>query len=166
MPPPQRRRAKVHRVRGKTHQTLMRPGAVVELAISPDLAAGLGNRAEGMQIHVLVRHAAPQPLDEHVVYPAPAPVHVVLMSREHSAPVKSALVNWAPLVGVEDFRGTIVRQRTPGVPRRRSRSSACWRCAKPASYGSPNPLSLPGRGSPSSFKSFKYLFLRSNRNQV
>src|SRR3989304_1879633 len=50
----QRLRAKVHRVRGKTFQALVRSGAVVELEINSELAVGFGNRAVGVQIYLLV----------------------------------------------------------------------------------------------------------------
>jgi len=61
-----RLRAEVHRVRGQPFQALVRPGAVVELEINSKLAVGFGNRAVGVQIHLLVLDAAPQSLDEHV----------------------------------------------------------------------------------------------------
>ena len=49
-----RLRAEVHCVRGQPLQALVRPGAVVELEINSKLAVGLGNRAVGMQIHLLI----------------------------------------------------------------------------------------------------------------
>ena len=44
----------------------MRPAAIVELEVAAERGTGLGHAFVGVQIHLLVFDAAPQPLDEYV----------------------------------------------------------------------------------------------------
>ena len=74
----------------------MRPAAIVEVEVAAERGTGLGHAVVGMQIHLLVFDAAPQPLDEYVVAPAPLPSMLMAMPLPASAPVKAALVNCEP----------------------------------------------------------------------
>src|SRR5574342_774267 len=60
---------------GEAPQTLMRSYAVIEVEVDPDRALRLGDRAVSVQVDFLVFEAAPQPLNEYVIPPAPASVH-------------------------------------------------------------------------------------------
>ena len=48
---------------------------IVESEVAGQLLPGLGDAFVGVQVDVLVLHALPQPLDKHVVDPAPLAVH-------------------------------------------------------------------------------------------
>jgi hypothetical protein len=48
----------------------MRSPAVVELQVAADRTASLADAVVGLQIHLLIFDAAPQPLDEDIVPPA------------------------------------------------------------------------------------------------
>jgi hypothetical protein len=52
----------------------MRSPAVVEVQVSADRTAGLADAFVGLQIHLLIFDAAPQPLDEDIVPPSPLAV--------------------------------------------------------------------------------------------
>ena len=53
----------------------MPAATIVELKIGSQSLPGIGHRSIRLQIHFLVFHASPEPLDKHVVYPAPLAVH-------------------------------------------------------------------------------------------
>src|SRR2546427_819332 len=89
----------------------MRANGVVEAKIPAQRGARFGAVSVGVQINLLVLHAPPQPLDEHVIDPATLAVHAdgdaspletlgPLLARELRA-----------LVGVEDLRYPELRHR-------------------------------------------------------
>ena len=53
----------------------MRAAAIVEIEIAPDPFARRADAVVGVQIDLLVLHAAPEPLDEHIVSPRAFAVH-------------------------------------------------------------------------------------------
>src|ERR1700712_4266164 len=53
----------------------MRSAAAVEIEISANRAARLADALVGVQVHLLVFDAAPQPFDEHVVAPGAPAIH-------------------------------------------------------------------------------------------
>src|ERR1019366_5699832 len=59
----------------------MWPPAVVEVQVAADRSAGLADAVIGVQIHLLIFYAAPQPLDEDVVPPSPFAVHADCFAR-------------------------------------------------------------------------------------
>jgi len=63
----------------------MRSAAVVETEVAGQCGVDFSGRLVGMQIDLLVLDTAPQPLDEHVVDPAPLAVHADgdVVSLEH-----------------------------------------------------------------------------------
>ena len=74
----------------------MAPLGIVEPEVASQSGAGSGHRLVGVQIHLLVFHAAPQPLDEHIIDPAPLPSMLMATSWALSTSVNAELVNWAP----------------------------------------------------------------------
>ena len=74
----------------------MRPAAIVEVEVAPDGGARLGHIVVGSEIDLLVLDAAPQPLDEDVVPPAPLPSMLIAMPLLASTPVKAEPVNCEP----------------------------------------------------------------------
>lgn len=63
----------------------LRPVAVVELEVTGEAVTGQRDRLVGLEIHLLVLHRFPQPLDEHVVAPGAFAVHAdadVLLFQE------------------------------------------------------------------------------------
>ena len=88
----------------------MRPPGVVEIQIPPERRTRLAYAVICPQIHLLVFHRAPQPLDKDVVPPGTAAIHadadrlVLQHLREGCAGELAALV------GVEDLWLAMVRQ--------------------------------------------------------
>src|SRR3954447_19276589 len=82
----------------------MRPPSVV--VADPFPQSGPQRRAglKRMEVYTFVFQAAPQPLDEHIIHPAPPPVH----GNTHTRLPQNAGKPWrgelAALVGVEDLR--------------------------------------------------------------
>src|ERR1022692_1927959 len=88
----------------------MRSPAVVEAEIAADRSPGLADAVVGLQIHLLVFDAAPQPLDEHVVPPSAFAVHAdgdAVAGKQASERRTGKL---RTLVGVEDVRPAVTRQ--------------------------------------------------------
>ena len=56
----------------------MRTKAVVEMEVPADRRNGVADTLIGLQVNFLVLHAAPQPLDEHIVSPAALAIHADL----------------------------------------------------------------------------------------
>jgi len=84
---------------------LARPNTVVEAEVSLQSASGLGDRVVRTQVDLLVFDAAPQPLDEHVVEPAPLAVHADADTGALEPVGEGAAGKLAALVGVEIPRG-------------------------------------------------------------
>src|SRR5271166_3512030 len=53
----------------------MRALGVVEAEVATDRGAGLGDRVVGSEIHLLILHRAPDPLDKNVVAPCTLAIH-------------------------------------------------------------------------------------------
>src|SRR6476660_3307773 len=49
--------------------------AIIKVQVAADRSAGVADAFVGLQIHLLIFNAAPQPLDEHVVPPSALAVH-------------------------------------------------------------------------------------------
>src|SRR5271166_4283074 len=101
----------IHLIRGPSVKARMRPLAVVEPPIPTDRAARLGDTVVGAQVDLLILDRTPQPFDEHIVAPGPAPIHADpdRVLRQQSGERRTGEL--APLVGVEDLRSTITGQR-------------------------------------------------------
>ena len=56
----------------------MGPSGIVKLEVPPESSSGFRDRLVGSQVHLLVLDALPQSFDEHVILPAPLPVHTDL----------------------------------------------------------------------------------------
>ena len=84
-------------IRRLTVKRRVRSAAVVEIEVSPDPVAGRADAVVGVQVDLLVFHAAPQPFDKDVVPPRALAVHadrdVVL--RQHAI-VNAGHVNCEP----------------------------------------------------------------------
>src|SRR4030095_13930784 len=70
-------------------QRLMAADAIVKIEIAREPSVGFGDRVIGVQVALFVLYAAPQPLDEDVVDPAPFAVHADAHASafEHSGEV-------------------------------------------------------------------------------
>ena len=78
-------------------QGRMRAARVVGREVARELLPSLRHALVGIQVEVLVFHALPQPLDEHVVHPSSLLLSMlILMSSSLSTWVNSTLVNWLP----------------------------------------------------------------------
>ncbi len=53
----------------------MRPSPIVKVQIAADRGARFAGALAGLQIHLLVFHRFPQPLDEHIIAPRALAVH-------------------------------------------------------------------------------------------
>jgi hypothetical protein len=89
----------------------MRPAFVVEADVAPDSSSRRRDAFIGVQIDLFVLNRFPEPLDEHVVAPASLAVHadgdVVVLEQRGEV----CAVELASLIGVEDLRASVLRQR-------------------------------------------------------
>src|SRR5450631_3600991 len=76
--------------------------AIVEIEIPPERGARIRHAVVGAQVHLLIFHRAPKPLDEHVVPPRAFAVHadLDLVRRQHAG--ESRARELRALIGVED----------------------------------------------------------------
>jgi len=65
----------IHSIRRVSVKRLVRPDLVVERQVALQPLLGCADGLVRMQVHFLVFDALPQPLDKHIVAPAPLPVH-------------------------------------------------------------------------------------------
>src|SRR6187200_47031 len=88
----------------------MRPSSVV--VADPVPQSGPQRRAglERMNVYTFIFQTAPQPLDEHIIHPAPPPVHRNAHTRRPQNAGKARRGELAALVGVEDLGATMPRQ--------------------------------------------------------
>ncbi len=84
---------------------------VVEPEVTLQALPGGTDRWVSSQIHLLVFHAPPQPFDEHVVAPAALAVHADGAAVLLQPPGEVQAGELTTLVGVEDSRGTVFRDR-------------------------------------------------------
>lgn len=68
-------RTEVHLVGRAVVEGLMQTPAVVKIEVRSQLCTCVASIPIGMQVDVLVFHAAPEPLHKHVVYPSSLAVH-------------------------------------------------------------------------------------------
>ena len=89
----------------------MRSLGVVVVQPRPDLAMGIVAGRKLPQIDALVLQRPPQPLDKDIVHPATLAVHRDAYPgvAQHVGEVLAGKLT--PLVGVEDLRCPVVRQR-------------------------------------------------------
>src|SRR4051794_23803724 len=85
-------------------QRLMRPAGVVEGDPRADAGPRLTAIRIALEIDFLVLERAPQPLNEHVVHPTPAPVHRDLDPGPPQRVREGRARELRALVGVEDLR--------------------------------------------------------------
>ena len=91
----------------------MRSPAVVEVQVFADRRAGLADTVVGLQIHLLIFDAAPQPLDEDVVSRASLSVHADrnVVVGEHAGERRARELR--TLIGIEDVRLAVNDPRRP-----------------------------------------------------
>ncbi len=77
---------------------------IVKLEIALQALLCLGDRIVGVQVDLLVFHAFPEPLDQHVVDPAALAVHANLDAVPLDQADELRAGELAALVGVEDPR--------------------------------------------------------------
>lgn len=70
--------------RGALTQRLVQSFMVVEIEVGGDLLLCPGHALVGLQLHLLIFEAAPEPLDEDVVAEAPASVRPVIFTATFS----------------------------------------------------------------------------------
>src|SRR6516162_1441407 len=97
------------------------------------LALGLAAVGIALEIDLLVLERAPQPLDEHVVHPAPATIHRDAHAGSRQRAGEGSGSERAALVCVEDAPAP------PPAPTRRTSHPWCWTATRRAPLGSPNP---------------------------
>ena len=81
----------------------MRSLGVVPVKVLGDVGPSCCHTVIGHQVHPLVLHAAPQPLDKHVVPPGPLAIHgelTALLENGHGEFFRRELT---ALIGVDDF---------------------------------------------------------------
>ena len=88
----------------------MGPSRIVELEVSSDPDSGFRNRFIRSQVHLLVFDASPESLDEHVVPPAPPPVHADPDPGLFQKAREGLTCELAPLVRVEDVGRAVTLQ--------------------------------------------------------
>ena len=93
----------------------MGPLVIVEPEVGSQFPAGLPRAGVGFQVHLLVLHRAPQPLDEDVVRVPPLPVHADL----HTAVLKDLgellTGELAPMVSIEHLRPPPIHRLGQGL---------------------------------------------------
>ncbi|CAI09262.1 hypothetical protein ebA5509 [Aromatoleum aromaticum EbN1] len=89
----------------------VRPAFVVEAQVGAQVGLGLGDAVIGLEVHLFVFHALPQPLDEDVVAPAALAVHADLDAVVFEQVGEIGAGELASLIGVEDLRAAVAMQR-------------------------------------------------------
>jgi hypothetical protein len=89
----------------------MRPVCIVEIEVARKLDGHLPGSLVGVEVDALVLHTPPQPLDEHIIDPAPLAVHADAHARGFQNRGEVPVGELAALVGVEDLRGAVAAQR-------------------------------------------------------
>ena len=84
---------------------------VVEAEPSPDAGLGFGRRRIGIEVDLLIFETAPQPLDEDVVHTPALAVHADHDPVPFQGTGEVVASELAALVGIEDFRSAIARER-------------------------------------------------------
>src|SRR5215467_6501052 len=125
-----------HRHRGRVAERLMGTLVVVEGDPRSDAEPGFAAVRIALEIDVFVFERAPQPLDEHVVHPAPAAIHRDLNAGLFERTGEGCAGELATLVGVEDLG---LAEPPPRAPRHRTKRPSCWTIASSAPRGSPSP---------------------------
>ncbi len=89
----------------------MRPDLVIEGHVARHPLLGSADRLIGMEIHLFVFETPPQPFDEHVVAPAPGPIHTDLDSVRLQESRKLLAGELAALIRIEDLGRAIPADR-------------------------------------------------------
>src|SRR5580704_6066444 len=84
---------------------------VVKAEPGANPSLGLGNVLIGIEVDFLVFETAPQPLDKDIVHAAAFAVHADRDAMPLQGAGKSVTGELAALVGIEDFRLAIARER-------------------------------------------------------
>jgi hypothetical protein len=117
----------------------VRPRLVVERQVAFQALLGGADDLVGVEIHLLVFDTFPEALYEHVIAPAPFPVHAhlnVLVFQEPGdllAGVRASLVS-----SIEDVRGAIPGERLLDRLQTEVGGQAYWRAALPTFDDSPS----------------------------
>ena len=89
----------------------MRPDRIIERHVACDPILRLPDGLVRMQIDLLVFDASPESFHEHVVAPTAFAVHADLNAVVLEQPREGLACELAALVGVEDLRATMLRDR-------------------------------------------------------
>src|SRR5215467_12486331 len=92
-------------------EALMLTLLIVETEPGADAGPGLGDGCIGIEVDFFVFEAAPQPLDKDVVHAAALAVHADHDAMPLQGAGKVVTGELAPLVGIEDFRPAMARER-------------------------------------------------------
>ena len=88
----------------------MGPSGIVKLEVPPESSSGFRDRFVGSQVHLLVLDALPQSFDEHVILPAPLPVHTDLDLTGFQQAGEGITCELASLICVEYLRRAVASQ--------------------------------------------------------
>ena len=91
----------------------MRTAGVVEAEIRAQVGLRGRHRVVGLEIHLLILDALPEPLDEDVVPPRALAIHADLNAVVVEQLSEVAAGKLTALIGVEDFRGAMPCNRVP-----------------------------------------------------
>ena len=91
----------------------MGPSGIVKLEVPPESSSGFRDRFVGSQVHLLVLDALPQSFDEHVILPAPLPVHADLDHLKRLEDIRAALSGELP-VSVNERIKALMRENVDG----------------------------------------------------
>src|SRR4051794_23380291 len=97
-------RAPIDGRRGPIVERLMGPLVVEEGEVPRQTTVQPRHRVVSLNVNVLVFHAPPEPLDEHVVQRPPPPVHAYRRPGRFQPPGELRRRELRPLAGVEDLR--------------------------------------------------------------
>ncbi len=87
----------------------MRPDRIVECHVACDPGLSIAGRVVGMEVDLFIFEAPPQPFHEHVVAPAPFPIHADLDAMLDEQPRELLAGKRTALIGVEDLGAAILR---------------------------------------------------------
>ena len=84
---------------------------VVELEILPEPIPGLGNRAVGLQIYILIFNTPPKTFYKHIIHPTALAVHADADTAVLKNLREVIRCELAALVRIEDFRSSVPCKR-------------------------------------------------------
>lgn len=98
----------VERVRWYAVKTGVRSPLVVEGDIISDRLSGLGHCAIGLEVDLIILDGSPEAFHKYIVPPAPFAIHADADIVLFELTGKGLTGELAPLVGIEDFRPTVL----------------------------------------------------------